>query len=168
MMDLLEAIQTRSEAAILFSSYVSMGHLLNRHLTRHGYDPLFLHGATTLPERQRMVDAFQAGRHPVMILSLKAAGTGLTLTRAAHVIHYDRSWNAAVEGQATDRAHRIGQHKTVTVHRLITEHTVEDRIDELLTHKRDLASAVLTSGERALTQLTDHELADLVTLGTRR
>ncbi|MFK0142533.1 DEAD/DEAH box helicase [Streptomyces murinus] len=168
LMDLLDTIRTRSEASLLFTSYVSMGHLLHRHLDRHGYDPLFLHGATTLPERQRMVDAFQAGRHPVMILSLKAAGTGLTLTRAAHVIHYDRSWNAAVEDQATDRAHRIGQHKTVTVHRLITEHTVEDRIDELLTHKRDLASAVLTSGDRALAQLTDRELADLVTLGARR
>ncbi|HBF83399.1 MAG TPA: SNF2/RAD54 family helicase, partial [Streptomyces sp.] len=168
LMDLLETIRTRSEAAILFTSYVSMGHLLHRHLDRNGHDPLFLHGATTLPERQRMVDAFQAGRHPVMILSLKAAGTGLTLTRAAHVIHYDRSWNAAVEDQATDRAHRIGQQQTVTVHRLITEHTVEDRIDELLTHKRDLASAVLTGGDRALTQLTDRELADLVTLGARR
>ncbi len=168
LMDLLESIRTRSEASLLFTSYVSMGHLLHRHLDRHGYDPLFLHGATTLPERQRMVDAFQAGQHPVMILSLKAAGTGLTLTRAAHVIHYDRSWNAAVEDQATDRAHRIGQQQTVTVHRLITEHTVEDRIDELLTHKRALASAVLTGGDRALTQLTDRELADLVTLGARR
>ncbi|MET9778841.1 DEAD/DEAH box helicase [Streptomyces sp. NPDC006367] len=168
LMELLEAIRSRSEASLLFTSYVSMGHLLHRHLERHGYDPLFLHGATTLPERQRMVDAFQAGRHPVMILSLKAAGTGLTLTRAAHVIHYDRFWNAAVEDQATDRAHRIGQHKTVTVHRLITEHTVEDRIDELLTHKRDLASAVLTGGDRALAQLTDRELADLVTLGASR
>ncbi|WP_052412516.1 DEAD/DEAH box helicase [Streptomyces mutabilis] len=168
LIDLLEAIRARSEASLLFTSYVSMGHLLHRHLDRLGYEPLFLHGATTLPERQRMVDAFQTGRHPVMILSLKAAGTGLTLTRAAHVIHYDRSWNAAVEDQATDRAHRIGQHKTVTVHRLITEHTVEDRIDELLTHKRTLASAVLTSGDRALTQLTDRELAAFVTLGASR
>ncbi|MEU2358832.1 DEAD/DEAH box helicase [Streptomyces misionensis] len=168
LIDLLEAVRERSEASLLFTSYVSMGHLLHRHLDRLGYEPLFLHGATTLPERQRMVDAFQTGRHPVMILSLKAAGTGLTLTRATHVIHYDRSWNAAVEDQATDRAHRIGQHKTVTVHRLITEHTVEDRIDELLTHKRELASAVLTSGDRALAQLTDRELTDLVTLGARR
>ncbi|MEV7471902.1 DEAD/DEAH box helicase [Streptomyces kronopolitis] len=168
LMDLLEVIQARAEASILFTSYVQMGHLLHRHLDRHGYDPLFLHGATPLPERQRMVDAFQAGRHPVMILSLKAAGTGLTLTRAGHVIHYDRSWNAAVEDQATDRAHRIGQQQTVTVHRLITEHTVEDRIDELLTHKRALASAVLAGGDRALAQLTDSELADLVTLGAHR
>ncbi|MGW7312287.1 SNF2-related protein [Streptomyces sp. NPDC054865] len=167
LMDLLEAIRARSEASLIFTSYVAMGHLLHHHLDRHGYDPLFVHGATPLPERQRMVDAFQAGRHPVMILSLKAAGTGLTLTRAAHVIHYDRSWNAAVEDQASDRAHRIGQQQTVTVHPLITEHTVEDRIDELLTHKRALASSVLTGGDRALAQLTDRELADLVTLGAR-
>ncbi|MGW2843222.1 SNF2-related protein [Streptomyces sp. NPDC001493] len=168
LMDLLEAVRLRSEASLIFTSYVTMGHLLHRHLDRHGYAPLFLHGATGLPERQRMVDAFQAGLHPVMILSLRAAGTGLTLTRAAHVIHYDRSWNAAIEDQATDRAHRIGQRQAVTVHRLITEHTVEDRIDELLTHKRALASAVLTGGDRALTQLTDRELAELVTLGAQR
>ncbi|MER6038355.1 DEAD/DEAH box helicase [Streptomyces sp. NPDC001835] len=166
--DLLATIRARREAALVFTGYVQMGHLLAAHLTHLGYDPLFLHGATPLAERQRMVDAFQAGRHQVMILSLKAAGTGLTLTRAAHVIHFDRSWNAAVEDQATDRAHRIGQHRTVSVHRLITEHTVEDRIDELLTRKRALASAVLTSGDQALTQLTDQELADLVVLGERR
>ncbi|MBY8889121.1 DEAD/DEAH box helicase family protein [Streptomyces sp. PTM05] len=165
--ELLEIIRERGECALVFTSYVAMGHLLTTHLAHLGYQPLFLHGTTTLTERQRMVDAFQTGRHPAMILSLKAAGTGLTLTRATHVIHYDRSWNAAVEDQATDRAHRIGQHRTVTVHRLITEHTVEDRIDELLTRKRALADAVLTGGDRALTQLTDRELADLVTLGAR-
>ncbi|MEU3261991.1 SNF2-related protein [Streptomyces albidoflavus] len=169
LVDLLDTIRTRSEATLIFTSYVPMGHLLHRHLEKHGHDPLYLHGATPLPERQRMVDAFQAGRHPVMILSLKAAGTGLTLTRAAHVIHYDRSWNAAVEDQATDRAHRIGQQQTVTVHRLITEHTIEDRIDELLTHKRALAAAVLTGGgDRAFANLTDRELAELVTLGAHR
>ncbi|MFF6829235.1 SNF2-related protein [Streptomyces longwoodensis] len=166
--ELLETIRARDEAALVFTGYVQMGHLLTAHLTHLGHDPLFLHGSTPVAERQRMVDAFQAGRHPVMLLSLKAAGTGLTLTRAAHVIHFDRSWNAAVEDQATDRAHRIGQHRTVSVHRLITEHTVEDRIDELLTRKRALASAVLTGGDQALTQLTDQELAHLVALGERR
>ncbi|MFD6243439.1 MULTISPECIES: DEAD/DEAH box helicase [Streptomyces] len=169
LIDLLDTIRTRSEATLIFTSYVPMGHLLHRHLDKHGHEPLYLHGATPLPERQRMVDAFQAGRHPVMILSLKAAGTGLTLTRATHVIHYDRSWNAAVEDQATDRAHRIGQQQTVTVHRLITEHTIEDRIDELLTHKRALAAAVLTGGgDRAFSNLTDRELAELVTFGAHR
>ncbi|WP_329020435.1 DEAD/DEAH box helicase [Streptomyces sp. NBC_01601] len=168
LVELLQTFRARDEAALIFTSYVTMGRLLTAHLTHLGHDPLFLHGATSLPERQRMIDAFQAGRHPVMILSLKAAGTGLTLTRATHVVHFDRSWNAAVEDQATDRAHRIGQRRTVTVHRLITEHTVEDRIDELLTRKRALASAVLTSGDQALTQLTDRELADLVRLGGNR
>ncbi|MEO3976761.1 DEAD/DEAH box helicase [Streptomyces sp. CAU 1734] len=166
--ELLDTLRSRGQSALVFTSYVTMGRLLHTHLRHLGHDPLFLHGTTPLAERQRMIDAFQAGRHPVMLLSLKAAGTGLTLTRAEHVIHYDRSWNAAVEDQATDRAHRIGQHRTVTVHRLITEHTVEDRIDTLLTQKRALASAVLTGSERALAQLTDHELAELVTLKERR
>ncbi|MDJ0342843.1 DEAD/DEAH box helicase [Streptomyces sp. H10-C2] len=168
LIDLLATIRLRNEATLIFTSYVTMGRLLTAHLSALGHTPVFLHGATPLAERQRMVDGFQAGHHPVMILSLKAGGTGLNLTRAAHVIHYDRSWNAAVEDQATDRAHRIGQHQVVTVHRLITEHTVEDRIDELLTHKRTLADAVLTGGEQVLAQLTDRELADLVRLGGNR
>ncbi|WP_332758344.1 SNF2-related protein [Streptomyces sp. MT206] len=168
LVELLDTIRLRGEAALIFTSYVTMGHLLTAHLTALGHQPLFLHGATPLAERQRMVDDFQAGHHPVMILSLKAAGTGLNLTRAAHVIHYDRSWNAAVEDQATDRAHRIGQRAIVTVHRLISEHTVEDRIDQLLTHKRNLQDAVLTGGDQALAQLTDRELADLVSLGGHR
>ena len=111
-----------------------------------------------------MVDAFQAGEVPVFILSLKAAGTGLNLTRAGHVIHYDRWWNPAVEEQATDRAYRIGQTQPVQVHRLIAEGTVEDRIADMLEQKRELAEAVLGSGESALTELTDRELADLVSL----
>ncbi|MFE7117258.1 DEAD/DEAH box helicase, partial [Streptomyces sp. NPDC057654] len=168
LMDLLATLRTREEASLLFTGYVAMGRLLHQHLTHLGYDPLFLHGATPLPERQRMVDAFQAGRHPVMILSRKAAGTGLNLTHAGHVVHFDRWWNAAVEDQATDRAHRLGQQKTVTVHRLITEHTIEDRIDELVAHKSALASAIRTGGDRALAQLTDRELADLVTLKAHR
>lgn len=106
---------------------------------------------------------------PVFLLSLKAAGTGLNLTRAEHVVHFDRWWNPAVEAQATDRAYRIGQHRPVQVHRMITEGTVEDRIADLLARKRKLADAVLGSGESALTELTDAELADLVELrgGTR-
>ncbi|MDW4912636.1 SNF2-related protein [Streptomyces californicus] len=168
LVELLETIRPREEAALIFTSFVALGHMLNAHLDHLGHHPVFLHGATPLHERQRMVDDFQAGRHPVMILSLKAAGTGLTLTRAAHVVHFDRSFNAAVEDQATDRAHRIGQHQSVTVHRLITEETIEDRIDELLRHKRALQSALPTAGDQALAQLSDQELADLVRLGTPR
>jgi SNF2 family DNA or RNA helicase len=100
----------------------------------------------------------------VFLLSLKAAGTGLNLTRADHVVHYDRWWNPAVEDQATDRAYRIGQTRPVQVHRLIAEGTIEDRIAAMLSSKRELADAVLTAGEAALTELTDAELADLVQL----
>ncbi|WP_405196278.1 SNF2-related protein [Streptomyces anulatus] len=168
LVELLENIRPPGEAALIFTSFVALGHMLNAHLDHLGHNPVFLHGATPLHDRQRMVDDFQAGRHPVMILSLKAAGTGLTLTRAAHVVHFDRSFNAAVEDQATDRAHRIGQRQTVTVHRLITEETVEDRIDELLRHKRALQSALPTAGDQALAQLSDQELAALVRLGAPR
>ncbi|MEK8146554.1 helicase-related protein [Streptomyces sp. M10(2022)] len=111
-----------------------------------------------------MVNRFQAGEAPVFLLSLKAAGTGLNLTRAGHVVHFDRWWNPAVEAQATDRAYRIGQTQPVQVHRLIAEGTIEDRIAEMLARKQGLADAVLGSGETALTELTDAELADLVEL----
>jgi SNF2 family DNA or RNA helicase len=111
-----------------------------------------------------MVASFQAGDVPVFLLSLKAGGTGLNLTRADHVIHLDRWWNPAVEDQATDRAYRIGQDKPVQVHRMVTRGTIEERIAELLTRKRSLADAVLSRGETALTELDDDELRDLVTL----
>ena len=101
---------------------------------------------------------------PVFLLSLKAGGTGLNLTRADHVVHVDRWWNPAVEDQATDRAHRIGQTRPVQVHRMITEGTVEERVAELLRRKRSLADAVLGRGEAALTELSNAELLDLVTL----
>jgi SNF2 family DNA or RNA helicase len=111
-----------------------------------------------------MVRRFQDGEVPVFLLSLKAAGTGLNLTRAEHVVHYDRWWNPAVEAQATDRAYRIGQTRPVQVHRLIAEGTIEDRIADMLARKKELADAVLGAGEAALTELTDAELADLVEL----
>jgi SNF2 family DNA or RNA helicase len=111
-----------------------------------------------------MVRDFQDGAAPVFLLSLKAGGTGLNLTRADHVIHFDRWWNPAVEDQATDRAHRIGQTKPVQVHRLISEGTIEESIAELITSKRSLADAVVNAGEGALTELSDAELAQLVRL----
>jgi SNF2 family DNA or RNA helicase len=111
-----------------------------------------------------MVEAFQSGEVPVFLLSLKAGGTGLNLTRADHVVHVDRWWNPAVEDQATDRAHRIGQTRPVQVHRMITEGTVEERVAELLRRKRSLADSVLARGETALTELSNDELLDLVAL----
>ncbi|MFE2020744.1 SNF2-related protein [Streptomyces sp. NPDC059499] len=162
--ELLDTILSEDASVLIFTQYVSMARLLSAHLASRSVPSQLLHGGTPVPERERMVDRFQSAEVPVFLLSLKAAGTGLNLTRAAHVIHYDRWWNPAVEEQATDRAYRIGQTQPVQVHRLIAEGTVEDRISELLESKRALADAVLGSGEAALTELSDRDLADLVSL----
>ncbi|MFI5688753.1 SNF2-related protein [Streptomyces sp. NPDC051636] len=162
--ELLDTILAEGASALVFTQYVRMARLLTRHLTARGVPSQLLHGGSSVTEREALVRRFQDGEVPVFLLSLKAAGTGLNLTRAEHVVHYDRWWNPAVEAQATDRAYRIGQTRPVQVHRLIAEGTIEDRIAELLNRKRDLAEAVLGSGEAALTELTDAELADLVQL----
>ncbi|MFD8591308.1 DEAD/DEAH box helicase [Streptomyces sp. NPDC059637] len=162
--ELIGTITAEGGAALVFTQYVTMARLLERHLRERGTPALLLHGGTPVAKREEMVRRFQDGEFPVFLLSLKAAGTGLNLTRADHVVHYDRWWNPAVEAQATDRAYRIGQTKPVQVHRMITEGTVEDRIAALLEAKKELADAVLGSGEQALTELTNDELANLVEL----
>ncbi|QGV82853.1 DEAD/DEAH box helicase [Streptomyces ficellus] len=162
--ELLDTVIAEDGSVLVFTQYVTMARLLTAHLAARAVPAQLLHGGTPVAERERMVDRFQSGEVPVFVLSLKAAGTGLNLTRAGHVVHYDRWWNPAVEEQATDRAYRIGQTQPVQVHRLIAEGTVEDRIAEMLLAKRALADAVLGSGEAALTELTDRELADLVSL----
>ncbi|MGW6026086.1 DEAD/DEAH box helicase [Streptomyces sp. NPDC055099] len=163
--ELLDTILAEDGSVLIFTQYVEMARLLESHLSGRGIGTQLLHGGTPVKRREEMVDRFQSGEVPVFLLSLKAAGTGLNLTRAGHVIHYDRWWNPAVEEQATDRAYRIGQTQPVQVHRLITEGTVEDRIAELLAAKQALADAVLgEGGESALTELSDADLADLVSL----
>ena len=162
--ELLDTILSEDHAVLVFTQYVAMANLLSRHLAARGISSQFLHGGTPVSRRDEMVHRFQAGEVPVFLISLKAGGTGLNLTQADHVVHYDRWWNPAVEDQATDRAHRIGQTRPVQVHRLMTEGTIEDRIATMLEAKRALADAVLTGGEGALTELTDGELADLVEL----
>ncbi|MDX8030345.1 DEAD/DEAH box helicase [Lentzea sp. BCCO 10_0856] len=159
--ELLDTIIAEDGSALIFTQYVGMARLLEQHIKQ---PTRFLHGGTPIPRREQMVDDFQQGKAPVFLLSLKAAGTGLNLTRADHVIHFDRWWNPAVEDQATDRAYRIGQTRPVQVHKLVTEGTVEERIAALLQDKRDLADAVLHGGEAAFTELTDAELAELVQL----
>ncbi|QLH26416.1 DEAD/DEAH box helicase [Streptomyces sp. Rer75] len=167
--ELLDTILAEGASVLVFTQYVQMARILEAHLTARGVPLQLLHGGTPVARREEMVRRFQDGEAPVFLLSLKAAGTGLNLTRAGHVVHYDRWWNPAVEAQATDRAYRIGQTQPVQVHRLITEGTVEDRIAAMLERKRELADAVLGSGEAALTELTDTELAELVELrGTER
>lgn len=162
--ELLDTLLAEDGSALVFTQYVGMARMITAHLSSRAVPVDLLHGGTPVPERERMVDRFQSGATPVLVLSLKAAGTGLNLTRAGHVVHFDRWWNPAVEEQATDRAYRIGQTQPVQVHRLITEGTVEDRIAEMLEAKRALADAILGSGESALTELTDRELTDLVSL----
>ncbi|MDJ1132932.1 DEAD/DEAH box helicase [Streptomyces iconiensis] len=162
--ELLDTLLAEDAGVLVFTQYVQMARLMERHLDNRGVATQFLHGGTPVARREEMVRRFQEGAAPVFLLSLKAAGTGLNLTRASHVIHYDRWWNPAVEAQATDRAYRIGQTLPVQVHRLIAEGTIEDRIAGMLRRKKALADAVLGSGEAALTELSDTELAELVEL----
>ncbi|GAA2537790.1 DEAD/DEAH box helicase [Pseudonocardia hydrocarbonoxydans] len=162
--ELLDTILAEGGAVLVFTQYVAMARLLDRHLTARGVGHALLHGGTPMARRDALVAAFQRGETPVFLLSLRAAGTGLNLTRADHVVHLDRWWNPAVEDQATDRAYRIGQTRPVQVHRLVAEGTLEERIADLLNSKRALADAVLSGGEAALSELTDAELADLVGL----
>jgi SNF2 family DNA or RNA helicase len=126
---------------------------------------LFLHGGTPKSDRDEMVQRFQSdGGPPVFVLSLKAGGTGLNLTAANHVIHFDRWWNPAVENQATDRAFRIGQRKNVQVRKLTCVGTLEERIDTLIAQKKDLADRIVGSGEAWITELDTAQLRELVTL----
>ncbi|MEU8349595.1 SNF2-related protein [Streptomyces sp. NPDC048845] len=167
--DLLPALTAPEESTLIFTRYRSMAKLLLRHLRSHGHDPLYYSGdIPSVRERQRIIDTFQARSGQLMVMTVKAGGTGLTLTQANHVVLFDRPWNPAKESQAIDRAHRLGQQRTVTVHPLITENTLEDRVDELLKHKRALADAVLTDGYSALTELTDDQIVDLIALGAQR
>jgi hypothetical protein len=157
------------DRVLLFTQYVEMGRLLVTQLGSDlGADIPFLHGGVAGRARDRMVDAFQGEgpeiAPPVLVVSLRAGGTGLNLTAATHVLHYDRWWNPAVEDQATDRAHRIGQLRTVEVHKLVTAGTVEERVAELLERKRALADTVVGAGEQWITELGEDELRELVVL----
>jgi SNF2 family DNA or RNA helicase len=156
---------------LVFSQYVTMCELIREHLAVRGVKTLLLSGKTI--ERDKMVADFQDGAAPVFLLSLRAGGVGLNLTRATHVVHYDRWWNPAVEDQATDRAYRIGQGRPVQVHRLVAEGTVEDRIAALLLDKRALADSVIGSsgdalGEGWITELSNADLTALVSLAPER
>lgn len=162
--ELLPIIESEGESTLVFTQYVAMARLLERHLQDRGTATLLLHGGIPPRQRDQMVDAFQAGDVPVFLLSLKAGGVGLNLTRASHVIHYDRWWNPAVEDQATDRAYRIGQTQPVQVHRLICQGTLEERIAQLMDRKRGLADSIVGAGESWITELSDEELAKLVEL----
>ena len=165
--EMLEEVTAEGDRALVFTQFREMGALLQRYLQESlGKEVLFLHGQVPREQRERLVARFQAeGDGPaVFILSLKAGGTGLNLTRARHVFHFDRWWNPAVEDQATDRAYRIGQARQVQVHKFVCLGTVEERIDALMESKRELAGSLVGTGEAWLTELGTDELRSLFRL----
>ncbi|MFY4775191.1 DEAD/DEAH box helicase [Metabacillus sp. RGM 3146] len=164
LMELVTAIREQEESCLIFTQYIAMGDMMKRLLEREfGKDVLFLNGSVSKVDRDKMVERFQSKDVPFLILSLKAGGTGLNLTAANHVIHFDRWWNPAVENQATDRAYRIGQERFVHVHKLITTGTIEEKIDLMLEKKQSLNEEILQS-ENWITELTTDELEELFTL----
>ena len=165
--ELCEEIAARQERLLVFTQYREMTEPLARHLQSiFGQPGLILHGSTPVGKRRELVDTFQReGGPPFFVLSLKAGGTGLNLTAASHVIHFDRWWNPAVENQATDRAFRIGQKRNVMVHKFTCRGTLEERIHEVITGKSELAENVLgEGGERLLTEMSNSELLRFVAL----
>ena len=163
LLDRIEGIVAGNEKVLVFTQFREMGDILVRMIEEHiGMRPLFYHGGCSINERKEMVDRFQNNHtDKIFILSLKAAGTGLNLTAASHVIHYDLWWNPAVESQATDRAYRIGQHKNVMVHRFITKNSFEERINDMIQQKKHLADMTVASGESWIGKLSNKELREI-------
>ncbi|MDB5035139.1 MAG: rapA 2 [Chlorobi bacterium] len=166
--EMLEEALAEGDRALVFTQFAEMGAIIKRHLQEtFGVEALFLHGATPTKQRDRMVERFQAEHSapPIFILSLKAGGSGLNLTAAAHVFHFDRWWNPAVENQATDRAFRIGQQRNVQVHKFLCAGTVEEKIDEMIEQKQKIASTIVGGGGEAwLTTLSTAELKAVLAL----
>ncbi len=167
LMGMLEEVLATGDKALIFTQFRRAGHLLSA-MIRHDLDAevLFLHGGTPPVKRQEMIDRFQdpEGGIPIFILSLKAGGLGLNLTAANHVFHFDRWWNPAVENQATDRAFRIGQTRTVHVHKFVCQGTLEERIDQMIEEKTELAQNIIGAGEQWLTELSTGQLREMLTL----
>jgi SNF2 family DNA or RNA helicase len=165
--ELLEEVLAENDRALIFTQFAEMGEMLADYLPKaFGAATQFLHGGTSAKMRDQMVKRFQEDEHapPIFILSLKAGGTGLNLTRANHVFHFDRWWNPAVENQATDRAFRIGQKRNVQVHKFVTTGTLEEMIDDMIESKKGLAQAIVGNGENWLTEMSTDELRKVVAL----
>ncbi len=161
-----EAIQA-GDRALVFTQFKEMGDIIQKYLQdEFGREVLFLHGGVPAKQRDRMVERFQNDPDGprVFLLSLKAGGTGLNLTAARHVFHFDRWWNPAVENQATDRAYRIGQTRDVQVHKFLCVGTLEEKIDEMIERKQAVAERVVGAGEGWLTELSNEQLKDLFAL----
>jgi SNF2 family DNA or RNA helicase len=165
---MLAEVLACGDKALVFTQFHQMGKMLQTHLQgTTGVEVLFLHGGTTLQERQQMIERFSNANHHsprIFVLTVKAGGTGINLTAANHVFHFDRWWNPAVEDQATDRAYRIGQHKIVSVHKFVCIGTVEEKIDLMLSQKKALADNVIGSSEQWITELNNQQLRQLFAL----
>ena len=168
LIEMIEEVKAEGESLLVFTQFTELGSALEKYIkqTLH-YNTYYIHGGTSREKRERMISEFQdpESEPSVFILSLKAGGVGITLTKANHVFHFDRWWNPAVEDQATDRAFRIGQTKNVLVHKFVCRGTVEEKIDQLIESKRGLSQELLEGGAGALlTEMKDDELLKLVAL----
>lgn len=168
LISITKNILENNEKTLIFTQYKEMGNILTHILNEElNVNPLFFHGSLNRTQREDLIKDFQENPDSnVMILSLKAGGTGLNLTAATNVIHYDLWWNPAVEDQATDRTYRIGQDKNVMVHRFITLGTFEEKIDEMINNKKDLANVAVFEGEKVITELSDEEIYKIFSLGS--
>ena len=169
LLEILDSLLAEGDQALVFTQFRQMGVILQSMIEHEFKKPvLFIHGGTPRGQREKMVQQFQKadGTRPVMLLSLKAGGVGLNLTAANHVVHFDRWWNPAVENQATDRAHRIGQTRSVQVHKFIVRGTLEERIDEMIESKLELAEHIIGAGESMLTDLDTDALRNILQLRT--
>ncbi len=165
--EICEIVADKRERVLVFTQFKELTQPLHDYLEGiFGRPGLVLHGSVAVGKRRKMVDRFQGRDYvPFMILSIKAGGVGLNLTKANHVVHFDRWWNPAVENQATDRAFRIGQQKDVLVHKFVTKGTIEERIDQMIAHKNELADEVVgASGEQRITEMNNRELKEMFTL----
>jgi SNF2 family DNA or RNA helicase len=167
LQEMLEIAISGGDRALIFTQFAEWGKLLKPYLEKQiGRETLFLYGSTQKKQREEMVDRFQHDPQgpPIMILSLKAGGVGLNLTRANHVFHFDRWWNPAVENQATDRVFRIGQTRNVQVHKFVCTGTLEEKIHDMIESKKQLAEQVVGAGENWLTELDTDQLRNLLIL----
>jgi SNF2 family DNA or RNA helicase len=165
--EMLDVVLEAGDRALIFTQFAEWGKLLKPYLeSKFGREILFLYGGTSKKQREEMIDRFQQDPQgpPIMILSLKAGGVGLNLTRANHVFHFDRWWNPAVENQATDRVFRIGQTRNVQVHKFVCTGTLEEKIHDMIESKKQLAEQVVGGGEEWLTELDSNQLRDLLLL----
>lgn len=167
--EMVDELLQAGDRALIFTQFTEMGTIIQKHLQDTFYrETLYLHGGVSQKQRDQMVARFQDIHAPdsprIFLLSLKAGGSGLNLTAANHVFHYDRWWNPAVEDQATDRAFRIGQNRNVQVHKFVCIGTLEERIDAMIEGKKKVAGQVIGEGEGWLTEFSNTQIRDLITL----